>query len=57
MTLADGVWTLRRDAPGFCQRFRGTFSADGDAITGSFEQSPDGESWAHDFDIGYRKVR
>ena len=57
MTLADGVWTLRRDAPGFHTRFRGTFSADGDEIVGAFEQSPDGESWTHDFDIRYRKVR
>ena len=57
MALADGVWTLRRDAPGFCQRFRGTFSADGDEIMGAFEQSQDGESWAHDFDIRYRKLR
>jgi hypothetical protein len=57
MTLAAGVWTLQRDAPGFCQRFRGTFSADGAEITGAFEQSPDGDAWTHDFDIRYRKVR
>ena len=57
MTLAAGVWTLRRDAPGFCQRFRGTFSEDGREIRGAFEQSTDGETWTHDFDIRYAKVR
>jgi hypothetical protein len=33
MSLSDGVWKIGRDAPGFFQRFTGTFSADGNTIT------------------------
>src|ERR1700733_12674952 len=47
MKLADGVWTLIRDAPDFSelrfsQRFRGTFSDDGNTIRGAWEMSQDG---------------
>lgn len=56
MTLSDGVWTLWRDAPGFSQRFRGTFSEDGNTISGRWEASSDGEHWEYDFDLTYTKV-
>ena len=56
MSLADGVWSLRKLSPGFAQRFRGEFSADGDTIEGAWEKSEDGESWEHDFVLVYRRV-
>ncbi len=57
MSLRDGVWTLWRDAPGFLQRFTGTFSGDGRTIRGRWEKSGDGAQWEHDFDLTYTKVR
>jgi hypothetical protein len=62
MTFEDGVWTLQRDSPdfselGFWQRYRGTFSADGNTIDGAWESSQDeGATWEHDFDIVYTRV-
>lgn len=56
-TLKERVWTLWRDAPGFSQRYIGTFSPDGNTITGSWENSGDGSSWAHDFAVSYVRVR
>lgn len=55
MTLADGVWTMWREAPGFHQRFTGTFSGDGRTITGHWDGSPDGRTWSHDFDLRYTR--
>lgn len=56
MTFSDGVWKMWRDAPGFCQRFEGKVSADGQTITARWEKSPDGTSWQHDFDLTYTKI-
>lgn len=56
MGLRDGRWTLRRDAPGFSQRFTGTVADDGDTIAGSWERSADGAEWERDFDLTYTKV-
>jgi hypothetical protein len=56
MSFADGVWKLWRIAPGFCQRFTGTFDEQDDTITGSWESSSDGSAWEHDFDLTYRRV-
>jgi hypothetical protein len=57
MTLSDGVWKVWREAPGFHQRFTGTFSDDGATITAYWEGSRDGSNWEHDFDLTYTKVR
>ena len=57
MSLSDGVWKLWRDAPGFSQRFIGTFSVDGKTIDGCWEKSADGAQWEHDFDLTYTKER
>jgi uncharacterized protein YndB with AHSA1/START domain len=57
MSFADGVWKMWRDAPGFSQRFQGTFSDDGNTITACWEKSFDGSKWEHDFDLTYTKVR
>jgi hypothetical protein len=56
MTLADGVWEVWRDAPGFFQRFRGTFEDGGRFIRGRWEGSPDGTNWRTDFDQNYRRI-
>jgi hypothetical protein len=55
MTFTGGVWRLLRLAPGFCQRFTGTLSEDGSTITGSWEFSPDGSTWEHDFELTYTR--
>ncbi len=56
MGLDERGWTLRREAPGFWQRFNGVFSADGNTISGAWEGSHDGDRWKHDFALTYIKV-
>jgi hypothetical protein len=52
----DGTsWRYWRDAPGFAQRFTGTFSDDGDTIDGYGELSRDGSTWGDDLTITYRR--
>ena len=55
-TINDAAWTLERAAPGFHQRFVGTFHDDGRTIDGRWESSSDGTAWELDFPITYRKV-
>ena len=57
MSVGDGAWKVWRDAPGFSQRFTGTFSDDGNTITAQWEYSSDGSKWEHDFDMTYKKVK
>lgn len=56
MSLADGVWQLWRNAPGFWQRFTGTFSADDHTIAARWEKSSDGVHWEHDFNLTYQRT-
>ncbi|HEY1277579.1 MAG TPA: hypothetical protein VGF25_21915 [Thermoleophilaceae bacterium] len=56
MTLEDGVWNVWREAPGFRQRFVGTFSDDGLTISAHWDRSSDGSDWARDFDMTYTRV-
>lgn len=61
MSFSDGVWKLWRESAdfsplNFSQRFEGTFSDDGQRITGHWESSSDGSSWEHDFNLTYVKV-
>ena len=61
MSFADGVWRLWRDAPDFSpldfsQRYSGTFSEDGNTITGQWEISHDGTTWELDFKLTYTRV-
>jgi hypothetical protein len=61
MSLTDGVWTLTRESPDFTpldfrQRFTGTFSADGNTISGAWETGRDGGEWEHDFALTYRRA-
>ena len=60
MSLADRVWTLTRESPDFTrldfsQRFTGTFSADGNTISGVWEKRSGGD-WEHDFALTYRRA-
>jgi hypothetical protein len=58
MTLADQIWEIRGQAGSrFFQRFQGTLSDDGRAITAYWERSKDNQSWQRDFDIRYTKAR
>ena len=62
MRFADGVWTLTRESPDFTpldfrQRFIGTFSEDGDTISGAWEKNLNGAGWEHDFALTYRRAR
>jgi hypothetical protein len=61
MSLAGGVWTLTRESPDFSpldfrQRFTGTFSQDGNTISGAWEKCFNGAGWEHDFDLTYRRA-
>ena len=56
MTLDASGWRMWREAPGFWQRFEGRFSDDGDTITATWEKSPDGVEWQHDFDMVYTRA-
>lgn len=56
MSFKDGLWKIWREAPGFHQRFKGTFSQDGKRISAEWENSTDGDSWEHDFDLMYTKT-
>ena len=61
MSLAGGVWTLTRESPDFTpldfrQRFTGTFSEDGNTISGAWEKCFNGSDWEHDFALTYRRA-
>ena len=57
MSFSEGIWKLWRNSPGFSQRFEGKISEDGNRITASWENSSDGSTWKHDFDITYTRVK
>ena len=56
MTLHDNVWSWRRQAPGFFQRYAGTIVDGGSTIVGKGELSKDGVAWQQDLDLTYRRV-
>jgi hypothetical protein len=58
MSLNDGVWKIwGQSGPEFFQRFTGTFSDDGNTITGSWDMSRDGSHWKRDFDVTYSRMK
>ncbi len=57
MSLADGVWKMWRESPGFSQRTMGTFSPDGNTIAVHGELSRDGSNWEQDLDVRYTRIR
>jgi hypothetical protein len=57
MSLKNGIWNVWRDAPGFSQRFTGTFSGDGNTIEVFGDLSKDGVNWQHDFTHTYTREK
>jgi hypothetical protein len=57
MSFSDGTWKMWRNSPDFSQRFEGKVSEDGNTITAHWQNSSDGTTWEHDFDVTYMKVR
>jgi hypothetical protein len=57
MSFSDGLWKMRRESPGFSQRYEGQIGDDGNTIRARWEKSTDGSHWEHDFDLTYRRVR
>jgi hypothetical protein len=57
-SLDQATWRYWRDAtaPDFSQRFTGTFSDDGNTITGRGQLSQDGNTWEDDLDLNYQKL-
>lgn len=54
---ARDAWHLERRAPGFSQRFRGTFVEGGDVIAGRWQLCEDDVHWRDDLEITYRRRR
>ena len=54
--MEANAWTIWREAPGFSQRFKGTFG-DGDrAIAGLWQMCEDGSHWHDDLRINYSRA-
>ncbi len=51
------AWRIERLAPGFSQRFVGTFVDGGDAIDGRWQLCEDDVHWNDDLQITYRRKR
>jgi hypothetical protein len=56
MRIGNREWRLWRDGEPFSQRFTGTFSDDGNTITGRWEIAEGGADFTTDFDLVYRRV-
>lgn len=56
MTMRDNIWHYWRNAPGFSQRFTGTFGNNGNTIVGVGELSRDGSTWEPDLQLTYTRV-
>jgi hypothetical protein len=57
VSLEDGVWRIWGDGPsGFSGRFSGSFSDDGDTLSGVHQLSRDGSTWDDDLAITYRRA-
>jgi hypothetical protein len=57
MSFAEQVWKLWRQSPGFSQRFEGKINHDGNRILARWEKSNDGQTWEHDFDVMYTRIK
>jgi hypothetical protein len=55
LTIDDNEWRIWREAPGFSQRFTGTFSDRGDTIIGLWQMCQDNVHWQDDLQITYRR--
>jgi len=56
MSIGKGEWKLWREGEPFAQRYMGTFSDDGNTITGRWEIAEEGSTNVTDFDLIYRRV-
>jgi hypothetical protein len=56
MSISNGEWKLWREGEPFSQRFIGTFSQDGNTITGRWEIAEDGTNYEIDFELILRRV-
>jgi hypothetical protein len=56
MSFSDNVWELWRESPDFSQRFEGKISRDRNKILAKWENSNDGQTWEHDFDVTYTRL-
>lgn len=54
-SIDQSVWKYWNEAPGFSQRFTGTFADNGNTIIGQCQLREDGEHWKDDLAITYRK--
>ena len=54
-SIDDESWRLWRDAPGFSQRFNGTFADSGDTIVGRWQLCRDDLHWDDDLEMTYRR--
>lgn len=57
VSVDETAWRFFRDAPGFSQRFTGTFADGGDTIRGLTELRQDDVNWKNDLAITYRRSR
>jgi len=55
MSIDDHTWQLWRDAPGFSQRFTGTFADGENTIVGHWQLCRDDIRWDDDLQITYRR--
>jgi hypothetical protein len=53
--LTTAVWHLERDHPGFSQRWDGRISDGGSTLAGVWQLCEDGETWADDLAITFRR--
>jgi hypothetical protein len=53
-SVSADTWRISRDAPGFSQRFEGTFADGGDTIAGVW-QLRESDDWKDDLSIAYRR--
>jgi hypothetical protein len=56
VSIDDEAWRCWRQAPGFSQRFTGTFAEGGDTIVGCWQLCSDDVQWDDDLQITYRRA-
>ncbi|MBA3823789.1 MAG: hypothetical protein H0X24_07785 [Ktedonobacterales bacterium] len=57
VTLQGNTWHHWRNAPGFSQRFTGTFADDEQTIIGLWELSEDDVTWQRDLELTYTRLK
>lgn len=55
VNVDDASWRIERNAPGFSQRFTGTFADGGETIVGRWQLYEDDVHWNDDLQITYRR--